>query len=71
MTVPFTTSLPAARERDWRFCSYIKRDNVENAKKFIEFFTRPEWANRICGCYKPTVKVLDGVDILESDIVTS
>ena len=51
-------------------CSYIKRDNVENAKKFIEFFTRPEWANRICGCYKPTVKVLDGVDILESDIVT-
>lgn len=51
-------------------CSYIQRDNVENAKKFIEFFTRPEWANKICGCYNPTVKVLDGVEILEADIVT-
>lgn len=51
-------------------CSYIDRDNIENAKKFIEFFTRPEWANRICGCYKPTVKVLDGVEIQESEIIT-
>ena len=51
-------------------CSQINPDNIENAKKFIEFFTRPEWANRISGCYKPTVKVLEGVEILDAEIVT-
>lgn len=51
-------------------CSYIDRNNIENAKKFIEFFTRPEWAAKICGCYNPTVRVLDGVEILQADIVT-
>lgn len=51
-------------------CSQIDPANIENAKKFIEFFTRPEWANRISGCYKPTVKVLEGVEILDTEIVT-
>lgn len=51
-------------------CSHIDRNNIENAKKFIEFFTRPEWAKKICGCYNPTVQVLDGVELLQADIVT-